>query len=104
MPDCDDPDGLRFNPIEEPIRRDHNLSIRQLREFRNQPPRLRIPTQPSKHAFGPKPELARRLRVVAVNVGQGRQELKTARRREPNPHRAARPRSASASFKTSSKS
>jgi hypothetical protein len=78
VPYGDDPDRLALDSIKEPVRRDENLSIGQLREFRDQASRLRIPTEPSEHVLGPQPELPRRLGVVAVNVRQGRQKLKAA--------------------------
>jgi hypothetical protein len=36
VPYGDYPDGLTLNPIKEPVRRNDNLAIRELREFRDQ--------------------------------------------------------------------
>jgi len=36
VPHCHDPDGLTLDTIKEPVRRNDDLSIRQLWEFRDQ--------------------------------------------------------------------
>jgi len=78
VPDRHDPDGLTLGPIEEAVRGNDDFAIRQLGEFRDQSTRLREPGKTSKHLFSPPAELPRRVRVVPMNIGRKRQELKAA--------------------------
>ncbi len=104
MPDSDDPHHLCLDTVEKAVWRDYHFAIGQIRKLRYEAPRGRIPAQPSQDALGTEPQSARGVRIVALDVRQGREKLQTAGGREPDPHFDARASSPSASSSTSSKS
>jgi len=75
VPDCDYPDCSTLDSIEEPVRRDHDLTIRKLREFGHSSPGVREFFQPSQHGLGALAKAARGARVVPADVIQRLQEL-----------------------------
>ena len=72
VPNGHDPDGLRLNTVEEPIGRNDDLAIRQVRKFGNVPTRHRKPLQPPLRVAANARGCAG---IVAANVGNGSEKL-----------------------------
>ena len=88
MPDGDDPDGLPFDPIEEPIGRNQDLSKREIGELGQRPSGLRVGSEPPEHPFRPAAESLGRSGVVTLDVRDDGEELAPSRWREADRQRS----------------
>lgn len=68
MPDRDNPDGVLGLLIKESVRRDEDFPIRQVREFRKYPTRVRKGLKPAQDLLGTAAELSRRFGSVFLNI------------------------------------
>ncbi len=104
VPYSDNPDDLPLHSVEEPIRRDDHLPVRQFWEFRHSSPGTRKPLKPAQWPLRKLAKPQRGRRSVTMNVGHSRQKLVTSRGREPNLQPASPSSSRSASLKTVARS
>lgn len=103
MPDGDDYDGGIRDFVEEPIRRNDDLSVRTLWEFRNQTARLGELLEPSQSLLDTASKPVGRGRVVTSNVGERGAELIASRSRKVDVQSVSPARNLSASAITSSR-
>lgn len=72
MPDGDNPDGGTLNAVEEAVRAEHNLSMRQLGELGEAATEMREPFKRPKTLLGAQAEAFCRGGVVCCDVPDGR--------------------------------
>ena len=86
MPHSDDPDGVIHDAMEEPIRLNRNLAMRQFRELGYRVPRQRMLAQLRHSGFRASLDVSSRRRALAVHEGQRREVLPVGLWCEAHPH------------------
>jgi hypothetical protein len=100
MPDRDDPNVPTLHTVEEPVAANDDFSVRKVRELREVASRVRKPLEAAKNPLGSLAKATGRVWVLAVDVGDDREELSPARRREAYAHAYSESRMSSASRST----
>lgn len=89
VPNADDPHGVLLNTIEESVRPDDDLAVREPAEFRDSAPRVWELPQATQNFRGSSMEPPSGGRPFGKDVSDGVEELPIAGRGKPNLHASA---------------